>query len=82
MTPFLEQPLELVVPAGCASARWEDLAQLGFIDHPDGKAMARRLAFHSPERIRVVEAGEPVVDTLWLLCRSEWPLSARAPQAA
>ncbi|MBT0670138.1 hypothetical protein HT136_17360 [Novosphingobium profundi] len=36
-----------------------------------------RLVFHSPERIRVVEAGEPVVDTLWLQCRSEWPLSAQ-----
>lgn len=37
-----------------------------------------REAFAYPEAIRVV-AGEPmVVDTLWLLHRAEWPLSARA----
>ncbi|SHF20564.1 DNA-binding transcriptional regulator, LysR family [Modicisalibacter ilicicola DSM 19980] len=37
-----------------------------------------REAFAYPETIRVV-AGEPtVVDTLWLLHRAEWPLSARA----
>lgn len=37
-----------------------------------------REAFERPEALRVV-AGEPaVVDTLWLLHRAEWPLSARA----
>ncbi|SHM13125.1 hypothetical protein [Vreelandella subglaciescola] len=37
-----------------------------------------REAFARPEAIRVV-TGEPmVVDTLWLLHRAEWPLSARA----
>ncbi len=40
---FAEEPLELVVPAGATVERWEDLEQLGFIDHPDGQAMAGRL---------------------------------------
>jgi len=38
-----EEPLDLVVPAGADRARWEDLQRLGFIDHPDGEAMATRL---------------------------------------
>lgn len=40
---FAEEPLELVVPNGCAVNSWQDLEQLGFIDHPDGKDMATRL---------------------------------------
>ncbi|WP_210014398.1 LysR family transcriptional regulator [Pseudomonas palmensis] len=35
-------------------------------------------AFHRQEALQVVECGNPVVDTLWLICRSEWPLSSRA----
>ena len=37
-----------------------------------------RLAFARPEAIRVIEGEPAVVDTLWLLHRAEWPLSARA----
>lgn len=40
---FAYEPLELVVPAGVEVEAWEDLARLGFIDHPDGQAMATRL---------------------------------------
>lgn len=123
---FTEEPLELVVPAGAAASRWEDLEALGFIDHPDGQAMATRLlsrrfpgnpgvrnlpqrgfsnqislilepvarglgftvlprfarlAFHRQECIQVIEAGNALVDTIWLIHRAEWPLSARAQQA-
>ncbi|AOW14854.1 LysR family transcriptional regulator [Hydrogenophaga crassostreae] len=120
---FAQEPLELVVPAGLAVNTWADLERLGFIDHPDGQAMAgrllsrrfpgspgahrlpcrgftnqislildpvarglgfsvlpryARLAFAQPERIQVIEGAPQVVDTLWLLHRAEWPLSARA----
>jgi len=122
-TSFIEEPLELVVPVGADIDNWEDLQRLGFIDHPDGQAMATRLltrhfpgnpgirnvpchgssnqialilepvarglgftviprharqAFAQADAIRVVECGKPVVDTLWLIHRAEWPLSARA----
>ncbi|MDR5759744.1 LysR family transcriptional regulator [Caballeronia sp. LZ035] len=40
---FLQEPLELVVPAGATVRAWSDLQALGFIDHPDGRAMAKRL---------------------------------------
>jgi DNA-binding transcriptional LysR family regulator len=40
---FAEEPLELVVPQGAVIQGWEDLVQLGFVDHPDGLAMATRL---------------------------------------
>jgi len=125
--PFIEEPLELIVPAAARVARWDDLARLGFIDHPDGPAMATRLlsrhfpdnpgvrtlpvhgfinqiglilepvarglgftvlprharlAFARPQAIRVIEGmGEkkqPVIDRLWAIYRSEWPLPARA----
>jgi DNA-binding transcriptional LysR family regulator len=120
---FADEPLELVVPAGNNVRSWADLERLGFIDHPDGQAMAgrllsryypgapgvsslpchgftnqislilepvarglgftvlpryARLAFARPDAISVVEGPHPVVDTLWLLHRAEWPLSARA----
>lgn len=120
---FAEEPLELVVPAGEEVQSWADLARLGFIDHPDGQAMATRLlarhfpgnpgvlslprhgfinqislilepvarglgftviprhareAFANAQAIRVIECGVPVVDTLWLIHRAEWPLSSRA----
>ncbi|ALV05618.1 LysR family transcriptional regulator [Roseateles depolymerans] len=123
---FLQEPLELVVPAGEAVAGWADLERLGFIDHPDGQAMATRLltrqlpgnpgighlpsrgfsnqialilepvsrglgftviprharqAFARQDAIQVVELGEAVWDTLWLIHRAEWPLSARAAWA-
>jgi DNA-binding transcriptional LysR family regulator len=42
-TRFAQEPLELVVPAGAAAHTWSDLARIGFIDHPDGMAMANRL---------------------------------------
>ncbi len=37
------EPLELIYPADQPIHTWQDLAALGFIDHPDGKAMATRL---------------------------------------
>lgn len=40
---FTEEPLELVAPAGVSIEEWADLEDLGFIDHPDGQAMAGRL---------------------------------------
>ena len=120
---FAEEPLELVAPAGKSLATWADLQRLGFIDHPDGQAMAgrllsrrfpghpglhtlpchgftnqislilepvarglgfsvlpryARLAFSAPDAIQVIEGTPAVVDTLWLLHRAEWPLTARA----
>ncbi|SDR30166.1 DNA-binding transcriptional regulator, LysR family [Paraburkholderia fungorum] len=124
---FTEEPLELVVPAAHAEMHeWSDLERLGFIDHPDGQAMASRLlsrrfpgnpgvqtlrrqgfsnqiglilepvarglgftvipryartAFARQEAIAVVECGAPVVDTLWLIHRSEWPVSSFAARA-
>lgn len=122
-TAVVEEPLELVVPAGADVEGWADLARLGFIDHPDGQTMATRLlmrrfpgnpgirnvpchgfsnqialilepvahglgftviprharqAFARADAIRVIECATPVVDTLWLIHRAEWPLSARA----
>jgi DNA-binding transcriptional LysR family regulator len=121
--PFTEEALELIVPAGAEAEAWGDLQKLGFIDHPDGRAMATRLlarrfpgnagvrslpihgftnqvalilepvaqglgftvlprhareSFARPEAIEVVDCGDPVVDTLWLIHRSEWPLSSPA----
>lgn len=56
-TPFAEEALELVVPADASVHHWADLQRLGFIDHPDGQAMATRLlARHFP--------GHPGVRTL------------------
>lgn len=120
---FASEPLELVVPAGVRIQHWDDLHTLGFIDHPDGQAMAARLlsryypgapgisklprhgfinqigmilepvarglgftvlpryarqAFARPDAISVVATDKPVVDTLWLIHRAEWPLTARA----
>lgn len=40
---FAEEPLEMVVPAGVTLTSWQDLERLGYIDHPDGQAMASRL---------------------------------------
>ncbi len=56
-SPFSEESLELVFPAGESIGSWDDLARLGFVDHPDGKAMASRLlSRHFP--------GNPGVQTL------------------
>lgn len=123
---FAEEPLELVLPAAAPMGGWDDLARLGMIDHPDGRAMSTRLlsryfpgnpgvrslpvrgyvnqiglilepvarglgfavlprharqAFARQEAIRVLEGGPPVLDSLWLIHRAEWPLSARAAHA-
>ncbi|MDR5901103.1 LysR substrate-binding domain-containing protein [Halomonas icarae] len=40
-----------------------------------------RQAFARPEAIRVVEDLPRVMDSLWLLHRAEWPLTARATHA-
>lgn len=121
--PFLEEPLELIAPAGEPVAGWTDLERIGFIDHPDGQAMATRLlsqrfsgnpgvrrlpvhgfsnqislilepvarglgftvlpryareAFGRADALQVVPGTPAVLDTLWLIHRAEWPLSARA----
>jgi DNA-binding transcriptional LysR family regulator len=56
-TSFVEEPLELVLPAGAQVRDWSGLVELGFIDHPDGQAMAARLlSRHFP--------GAPGVQTL------------------
>jgi DNA-binding transcriptional LysR family regulator len=120
---FCEEPLELVVPASAGVDHWDDLAALGFIDHPDGRVMAERLlsrwfpghpglsaipargfinqiglilepvarglgftvlpryarqAFARQHDIRVIQRQPPVLETLWLIHRAEWPLSAQA----
>lgn len=120
---FATESLDLVAPVGVTVDDWSDLQRLGFIDHPDGKAMASRLlsrrfpagpgvrnlrvsgftnqislilepvaqglgftviprfarlAFSRQDEIQVIEGAPTVVDTLWLLHRAEWPLSARA----
>jgi DNA-binding transcriptional LysR family regulator len=125
--PFAEEALELVVPAASEVRGWSDLQALGFIDHPEGHAMATRLlsrafpgnpgiasvpargfsnqvglllepvarglgftviptharrAFARPDAIRVIDMAAPVVDTLWLIHRAEWPLPARARRVA
>lgn len=121
-----EEALELVVPHGQVVVEWRDLAQLGFIDHPDGRAMASRLlsrmfpansgvqslprhgfcnqislilepvarglgftvipryarqAFGDQAAIDVVAHQPQTCNTLWLIHRAEWPLSARAQAA-
>jgi len=40
---YTEEPLEMVTPAGAQVNDWSDLEALGYIDHPDGQAMATRL---------------------------------------
>lgn len=124
---FGDEVLELVLPAGSKVNSWQDLAALGFIDHPDGQAMATRLlsrrfpgnpgvrslpqrgfsnqiglilepvarglgftvlprharqAFAREEAISADCCGVHLVDTIWLIHRAEWPLSARAQLAA
>ncbi len=37
-----------------------------------------RQSFARQQAIRVVECGDPIVDTLWLIHRAQWPLSAPA----
>ena len=120
---FADEPLDLVVPATATVSHWDDLGSLGFIDHPDGHAMASRLlsrvfpgnrgirsipckgfvnqvglilepvarglgftvipryareAYFHQKAIRVVALEPRVVDSLWLIYRAEWALSARA----
>ncbi|MCA1247570.1 substrate-binding domain-containing protein [Massilia sp. MS-15] len=122
---FARESLCLVVPAQEHDAGWTALMRLGYIDHPDGMDMGRRLlarvhpgrridqlpvrgftnqigtildpvarglgftvlprfavqAYPRQQAIRVVETAPPVVDSLWLVCRAEWPLSASAAWA-
>lgn len=40
---FTKEPLELIAPASESVKSWEDLKRIGFIDHPDGRAMGSRL---------------------------------------
>ena len=119
---FAEEPLELIAPAGAPASTWAELDALGFINHPDGHAMANRLltrrypgapgirslrctgftnqialilepvarglgftvlpryarqAFARQDAIQVVEGDLAVMDTLWLIHRAAWELSAR-----
>lgn len=122
---FARESLCLVVPAQVADASWPALVRLGYIDHPDGMDMGRRLlarvypgqridqlpvrgftnqigtildpvarglgftvlprfavqAYPQQQAIRVVDAAPLVVDSLWLVFRAEWPLSASAAWA-
>jgi DNA-binding transcriptional LysR family regulator len=123
---FAREPLELVIPADATVKHWEDLVRLGFIDHPDGLAMANRLlsrlfagnpgvaglpnhgfinqiglilepvarglgfsvvpryarqAYANQDALQVFNCGAPVMDSLWLIHRAEWPLSERAVHA-
>ncbi len=117
------EPIELVVPANVDIGDFDDLLALGFIDHPDGRAMATRLlgqrfrafsgmrsvachgfsnqitlilepvarglgftvlprfacqAFHKRDQIKTVAFSEPVLDSLYMIHRSEWPISPLA----
>ena len=122
---FARESLCLVLPAQVDDAGWPALVRLGYIDHPDGMDMGRRLlarvypgqridqlpvrgftnqigaildpvarglgftvlprfavqAYPGQQAIRVVETAPPVIDSLWLVCRAEWPLSASAAWA-
>ncbi|TCK09190.1 LysR family transcriptional regulator [Marinobacterium mangrovicola] len=124
---FSEEPLELIVPANYSVSGWEELEQLGFIDHPDGLVMADRMlsrrypgkpgihsiprkgfinqislilepvarglgftvlpryarqAFSRQSDITVIEGTPEIKETLWLIHRAEWPLSAHAAWVA
>ncbi|MFC0134588.1 LysR family transcriptional regulator [Massilia eurypsychrophila] len=122
---FARESLCLVMPAAAADDSWPALAALGYIDHPDGRDMGRRLlarahpghnidelpvrgftnqigtildpvarglgfavlprfavaAYADQRAIRVASALPPVVDSLWLIHRAQWPLSASAAWA-
>lgn len=59
--------------------------QVGLILEPVARGLGftvlprfARQAFRQQDALQVVECGNPVVDTLWLIHRSEWPLSSRA----
>lgn len=122
---FARESLCLVVPAQVDDVSWPGLVRLGYIDHPDGMDMGRRLlarvypgqridqlpvrgftnqigtildpvarglgftvlprfavqAYPQQQAIRVVDAAPLVVDSLWLVFRAEWPLSASAAWA-
>lgn len=43
VSAFAREELELVIPAVETVRDWDDLRRIGFIDHPDGQAMAARL---------------------------------------
>lgn len=62
--------------------------QIGLILEPVARGLGfavlprhARQAFARPDTVRVVDAGAPVVDSLWMIHRAEWPLSARAAAA-
>ncbi|AZN36573.1 LysR family transcriptional regulator [Iodobacter ciconiae] len=115
-----QEALCLVLPMSWAGEKWEELCELGLINHPDGMDMASRLfarthpgqrvsqlpvrgfsnqislilepvarglgftvlprfavnAFNKPEQIRIANNEIQVNDTLWLIHRAEWPVSA------
>ena len=117
------EPLELILPAGVKITEYQDLVEIGFIDHPDGPSMATRLlgqvfrefsgvksipchgfsnqitlilepvarglgftilpafarkAFRDQSKIMVYDHDPKVFDTLYVISRAEWPLSALA----
>jgi DNA-binding transcriptional LysR family regulator len=122
---FAHESLCLVVPAQMDDVSWPALVRLGYIDHPDGMDMGRRLlarvhpgqridqlpvrgftnqigaildpvahgigfavlprfavqAYPRRQAIRVVDTAPQVIDSLWLVTRAEWPLSASAAWA-
>ncbi|WP_254703653.1 hypothetical protein [Kosakonia sacchari] len=71
---FTEEPLELLLPAGFSLNNWQDLHSLGFINHPDGNAMATRLLSRR-------FPGNPGIHHIGLIHRAEWPLTRRAEEA-
>jgi DNA-binding transcriptional LysR family regulator len=119
---FARESLCLVVPAAVTDTSWPGLVRLGYINHPDGMDMGRRLlarvypghsiteapvrgftnqigtildpvarglgftvlprfalqAYPQQQAIRMVEVAPQVIDSLWLIFRAEWPLSASA----
>ena len=122
---FAHESLCMAVPAAVTDTSWPGLVRLGYVDHPDGMDMGRRLlarahpgrsiadlpvrgftnqigtildpvargfgftvlprfaleAYPQQQAIRVVEMAPQVIDSLWLIFRAEWPLSAAAAWA-
>ncbi|WP_308714021.1 LysR substrate-binding domain-containing protein [Pantoea sp. SOD02] len=62
--------------------------QIGLILEPVARGLGfavlprfTRLVFARPAEIAVATDNVELVDTIWLIHRAEWPLSARAQQA-
>ena len=125
VTEFCKEGLELIVPRHASVDSWQDLCDLGFIDHPDGQSMATRVlgrmfpnefsvsglpvngfsnqislildpvargfgftvlpgyarqAYAENDKIKVLKNENHFTDSIWIIHRSEWSLSASALQ--